>query len=84
MTNMFRITTVLLSLGGIGSAYADEAESTRAGARSIETTTLMAQANIPNVPSLGVVNPAVTVESPAPRADRRSWVFPPLGNYLPR
>lgn len=84
MTIVLRAAIAVLSLASIGSAYAGEAERTSGTIGSAETTTVIAQAQVGDVPSVATAQSGHAVEAQETQPSRRIWLFPPIGNYLPR
>jgi hypothetical protein len=80
MKIMLRAAMMALSIGTIGSAYANDSEgqSGQAITRLTEIPGVAAQA--PQPVTTAQSDQAIRIY--APRSNRTTWLFPPIGKYL--
>jgi len=79
MKTMLLAAATALSLGTIGSAYADGGEGVVANTRFTQIPGAVATAPVHNVPPVATAQNGQAVQS-----NNRTWIFPPIQNYLGR
>ena len=79
MKTMLLAAATALSLGTIGSAYADGGKGVVANTRFTQTPGVVAEAPAHNVRSVATAQDGQVAQS-----NNRTWIYPPIQNYLGR
>jgi hypothetical protein len=79
MKTMLLAAARALSLGTIGSAYADGGEGVVPNTQFTQIPGVVAQAPVHNVPPVATAQNAQIAQS-----NNRTWIYPPIQNYLGR
>jgi hypothetical protein len=79
MKTMRLAAATVLSLGTIGSAYADGGEGVVANSQFTQITGVVAGAPAHNVPPVAAAQNGQVAQS-----NNRTWIYPPIQNYLGR
>jgi len=79
MKTMLLAAATVLSLGTIGSAYADGGEGVVANTQFTQIPGVVAEAPVHNVPPVATAQTAQAAQS-----SNRTWIYPPIQNYLAR
>jgi hypothetical protein len=84
MRILLRAAIAASSLASIGSADAGEGEGTVANSRFTEIPGELVQAPVQAVPWVATVQNRAAIHAYATGSDRRTWISPPIQNYLAR
>jgi hypothetical protein len=79
MKTMLLAAATVLSLGTIGSAYADGGEGVVGNTQFTQIPDVVAQAPVHNVPAVATAQNGQVAQS-----NNRTWIYPPIQNYLGR
>jgi hypothetical protein len=74
---MLLAAATALSLGTIGSAYADGGERVVANTQFTQTPGVVAKGPVHNVPPVATAQNGQVAQS-----NNRTWIYPPIQNYL--
>jgi hypothetical protein len=84
MRIMVRAAMAVLSLGTIGSAYADGGEGVVANTQFTEVPGVVAKAPAQYVSPVATAQDGQAIHAYVTQSDHRTWISPPIENYLGR
>jgi hypothetical protein len=82
MRIIVRAAIAVASLGTIGSAYADGGDGVVANTQFTQIPGVVADAPVQNVPSVVVGQDGQAIHGYVTQSDHRTWISPPIQNYL--
>jgi hypothetical protein len=80
MKIMLRAAIAAASIASIGSAIAGEGEGTVANTQFTEIPGVVAQATVPNAPSIATARNGETVQAYVTKSSHGTWLFAPNAN----
>jgi hypothetical protein len=78
MKTMILAAAAVMSLGAMGSAYADSGEGVVANTQFTQIPGAVAEARVHNVPPVAMNAEVIHVA----QSNNRTWIYPPIQNYL--